>query len=435
VFHAKGPDLDCGSTDDQFYAFQLSMTAASTPKSLAQLEPVEALYDASGAITGYLAIAHPAVDPTTGQPLTPVPLQKLDATFTAVKVGSNVSATLATLNGKGLTSLAGDFVSLGVVAGNVWLYRESSDIYAVNLTTGAVSGPLFTLGGGDIQQGRAVIGGNVAYVAVNNNTAGSYIVSIDTGNGNAVTQQPVDATAAAAGITLIGETSGSLVYVYNDGSHLMATGRATPLQPGVSLQALTASQRIDSLMGSASSAPAVFLVGDTVFYTVADSTGTFAKQAFYVVFSGTTAGAAKAVAGSTSAVLGVEASATTPVGGPVVYTDALVVTGGASSAGQATFALGTPNANAFNATVASYLPTGAPDKTIGPLSQTNVVTTSPLTQPITGVALNAGPVQAGMPAMLGLIGTDGTGFSPGQDIALYTPDAANSFSILSGFAQ
>jgi len=42
------------------------------PKSLAQLEPVEAWYDASGSIKNYLAINHPALD-GSGNPVGNIP--------------------------------------------------------------------------------------------------------------------------------------------------------------------------------------------------------------------------------------------------------------------------------------------------------------------------------------------------------------------------
>jgi hypothetical protein len=428
LFHAKGKDNDCGSTDDQFYAFQLAMTAASAPKSLAQLEPVEALYDSSGAITGYLAVKHPPV--TAGQPATGVQLQRLKTDF-------SVSTTFSqTLVGQGLTAPgSGDFHSLGVVAGNLWLHQDSSNIWALNLTTGlrTTGTPLVTLMTGDSLQGRAVIDGSVAYVALNNNTNGSTIARIDTSN-STVLMLPRDLAAATPGIALVGVTSSNLVYLFNDGSSIKSTVKAS-LPAGVSLQTFSASQKVDMLMGTASPAvPVAFLVGDTVFYTVADSAGAFAKQAFYVIFTGSAPGTATAVAASTSAVLGAMAASPIATSGPVTNTAALVVTGGLTpSAGVATFA-SVVSGVASHGSVGSYSASGALATAIGPLSSTNVVTGSNLVNPITGVALNAGPVQAGMPAMLELIGLDST-LSSANDIALYTPDMATSLSILSGFDQ
>ena len=424
VFHVfNTADNNCGSLDDNFVAVQMSMSSATAPMKLGQLEPVEPLYDTFGTIIGYLAINHPPVN-SMGAPSTPVPLQQLDSSF-------NVKTTFATkLGGNGLNTAGGDFLSLGVL-GNLWLYVDASGIFSLNSSTGVTTGPIYTLAAGDTVQSRAVFDGINAYVPVNN-AAGSYVVMINTTtNAVAATQTPAD--VAAPQITLVGVTSGNLVYLVNNGTAIKSLVKSN-LTGLTSLKALTATQSIDPLMGPAGAAgpPVAFLVGNTAFFTVADTAGV-AKQAFYVVFSGTTPGTATAVASSVSAVLGGVAPATISAG-PITYAGALVMTGGANgaTAGQAVFASTTP---AVTASLGLYSASGTLTTSIGTLSSTNVANTgTPFGNPMTGVALNSGPVQAAMPEMLLLFGKDGTG-AVGQDIALFSSDNSTPFAQLSGFDQ
>jgi hypothetical protein len=449
VFHAKGAAGNCGSLDDQYYGVQLSMTSAVAPKSLAQLEPVGALYDASGSITGYLAINHPALD-GSGNPVGNIALQQLDTNFASAKT------LVATLTGKGANfgGSSGDFFSLGVSAGNVWLYWDNTGIYAVNLTTGAASSAIATLATGDSVQGRAVFDGTKAYVAVDNATAGlgSYVLQIDTSNNTLTATQARDVAATA--ISLVGVTSNNLVYLLNDRSAIKSVLKSNLTQT-TTLKALTfPTQFIDPLMasgGASTSAPPVaFLVGDAVYFTVADTSGTsgtFAKQALYVLFNGSGVPATAVAVGSTpsvSAVLGVVAPSPVPTSGPVGSTGALVLTGGNNymgAPGTAAFAYGGPQmapstcTNATPATAASlgvYSGTGALTSTLGALSSMGPVSALPLCFPIVGVALNGDPVQAGMPAMLQLYGTDGTG-AGSDDIAVFS--SAIPLAELSGFAS
>jgi hypothetical protein len=420
VFHVfNTADMNCGSLDDNFVAVQMSMSAATAPMKLGQLEPVEALYDTFGTIIGYLAINHPAVN-SMGAPSTPVPLQQLDSSF-------NVKTTFAsTLGGNGLNTAGGDFLSLGV-SGNSWLYVDASGVFSLNLSTGATTGPIFTLAAGDAVQSRAVFDGTNAYVAVNN-AAGSYVVMVNTSNNSVAATQTADATAPQ--IMLVGVTSGNLVYLVNNGTAIKSLVKSN-LTGLTTLKTLTATQTIDALMGPAGAAgpPVAFLVGNTLFFTVADTAGV-AKQAFYVVFSGTTPGTATAVASTVSAVLGVVAPATIPTSGTITYSNALVMTGGATSSGQAVFASSAP----VTASLGLYSASGTLTTAIGTLSSTNVATGSNFGNPMTGVALNSGPVQAAMPSMLLLFGKDGTG-AVGQDIALYSSDNSTPFAQLSGFDQ
>jgi hypothetical protein len=443
VFHAKGPDLNCGTLDDQYVGVQISMSSSTASKALAQLEPIEALYDTAGTgtITGYLAINHPTVctalsgctttcgtvqnSVPDGSPVCPVPLQQLDTSFAASKTFPT------TLLGNGVDVSGGDFKSLGISTGNIWLYWDSTQIVAVNLTTGAATS-LITLASGDAVARRAVFDGTTAYVAVDNTTTGSRILQINLSN-STVAATVTDA-AAVAGVTPVGVTSNDLIYLINDGSGIKSISKASPTSATSLITLTPSSQKIDSLMGiGASTAPVAFLVGDTVYFTVADlsASGTtgFAKQAFYFTTTGT-ATTATAVSSSVSAVLGVVAPSSIPTTGPYANVGALVVTGGVN-AGTGVAAFATPSGTQATLSLysASVMATG-----LGTISSNATGgTAGPLTNPITGVALGPGPVQVGMPAMLTLVGS--AGGSPSEDVAVYTTDGSIPLTEISGFNQ
>jgi len=448
VFHAKGPAGSCGSLDDQYYGVQLNMTSAVAPKSLAQLEPVEAWYDANGSIKNYLAINHPALD-GSGNPVGNIALQQLDTSFASAKT------LVATLTGKGANfgGSSGDFFSLGISPGNIWLYWDNTGIYAVNLTTGAASSAIATLATGDSVQGHAVFDGTKAYVAVDNNTAGSYVLQIDTSNNTLTATQARDVAATA--ISLVGVTSNNLVYLVDDRSAIKSLLKSNLTQTTILKALAFPTQFIDPLMASGgaspSARPVAFVVGDAVYFTVADTSGTggtFAKQAFYVLFNGSGVPATAAAVGSTpsvSAVLGVVATSPLPTSGPVASIGALVLTGGnnyTGAPGTAAFAYGGPSTSACTnttpATAASlglYEGTGTLNLTYGALSSTGAVSSLPLCFPIVGVALNGDPVQARTPAaMLQLYGTDGTG-AGSDDIAVFSNSTLPPLTELSGFAS
>jgi hypothetical protein len=438
LFHVLVGTGGCGTLADQFLAVQLSMGPTSSPQSLGVLEPVEATYDGEGTITGYLAINH------TSSPA----LAHLDTTFKPITTPALPNLVGTGLNG--LNTAGGDFVSLAT-SGSAWLYLDSSAINAVNYSTGTVSSAVVTLGMGDTVNSRGVVDGTKAYIAINN-TSGSGIVQIDLANNNAVLTGARDATLST--IDLVGVTSGALVYfgttsagVTNLRSAVKSTlvAHPTPLN-----NALSASQTIDSLMGpngAASGGPVAFLVGDTVFFTVADSapgTTGFAKQAFYVAInsSGTPA-AATAMAGNVSAVLGTVASPSIATSGANTNVGALVLTAGSNAAsgatapGGAAFAAGPTAGCVAPSTCASlglYAATGLPVQTVvGSLGSTSLSAGVALTQPIFSVAFDSGPVQAGMPAMLELNGS--VQASTTSDLAVYTPTTASSLMQVSGFSQ
>jgi hypothetical protein len=447
LFHVLGPDINCGTLDDQYLAIQLSMGPSSTALSLGQVEPVEAIYDGQGAITGVLAISHPSVD-GSGNPTTPVPLELLNANLASPQVFSTK------LQGKGLNAAGGDFLSLGVASGNLWLYWDSTAIYGVNLATG-VTTQIAALQAGDTVNGRAVFDSTSAYVAVNNTAVpplGSQIIKITLASGTA-TPGPRDTTLS--NITLVGATTGAVVYFGTTAATPAVTNLRTTLKSTLALNAtplnntLSGTQTIDSLMGPSGSAggPVAFVVGDTVFFTVADTapgTTGFAKQAFYVTFNTSgTPGTATAIAANVGAVLGVVAPSPISTSGSYTNIGALVMTmgsnaaSGATAPGGAAFAAGPTAGCASPSTCASlglYSASGLPVQTVvGSLGSTSLSSGVALLNPIYSVAFDEGPVQSGMPAMLQLTGT--AGGAPAEDMVVYTPNTASSLTQVSGFSQ
>jgi hypothetical protein len=182
-----------------------------------------------------------------------------------------------------------------------------------------------------------------------------------------------------------------------------------------------------------------FVVGDTVFFTVADSSASgttgFAKQAFYVTFNTSgTPGTATAIAANVSAVLGVVAPSPISTSGSYTNVGALVMTMGtnATAPGGAAFAAGGTPATA--ASLGLYSASGLPVQTVvGALGSTSLSSGVALLSPIYSVAFDEGPVQSGMPGMLQLTGS--AGGAPAEDMVVYTPTTASSLMQVSGFSQ
>lgn len=414
VFHAKGPDANCGSADDQFVGVRADYASTTAPMLLKQLQPVEAVYDGTGLITGFLAINHPAVN-ASNQPVSPVPLQQLNADF-------SVKTTYAqTLIGIGVTGNSGDFVSLGVSPLGVWLYRDSSDIWAVDVAAGT-SSKLFTLGattpsvaGDTVPAGsRAVFDSNAAYVAVVN-AAGSYVLQFNLST-KMLTAALANDASAGAGIDLVGVTSSNLVYVVANGSSIKSVSKSNVGNAAVTLYSAAANQSVQGPLGSPSgTAPAVYLVGDQVYFTVGDSV-TGARLAY--TGSGNSGTATALGAGSDGAVLGTIAASTFSAAGPVVNAGALVLTGGVHSPSQ-TFS---------GAALSSYNSSGALGVAIGTLPVT--------TLPMPTVAIASAPLQAGMPGLIEMTGGSPTNTGlPVDDLGQFDPGAATSFARDTAFMQ
>jgi hypothetical protein len=459
VYHAASAG-GCASEVSNFVAFQLSMTATSAPLQLQQtisgvtyqVQPVEALYDAFGTITGFLAIGHAPLVGGAAQTGTAV-LMQLDANLSSPKLLMTTPGGSTPIKLGGLASSGFDFRSLGISTGGIWLYADGVTLYSINLSSGAWAQlPYTPLPNGDALASRAVFDadGVTAYVSIPNSVAGAYVLQIATGTGTvtATTAPQLDA-AAKNGITLVGPTSQNLVYLLSDGSGVRSLAKGSLAAAPANVYAPGATKKIDGPMPPAPQAsPVAFIVGDTVYFTVADPTATastagqYAKQAYSVTFSGATPGAANPLGGaaSVSAVLGAVAPSSIPTTGPIAYAGVIAVTGGNNTptAGTPAWANGgAPVNNGTLPTAASigyYGASGMLTNAIGNLTQTNAATGSPLTSPITFIALNPGPLMAGTPAMLGMVGTDAT-LAQGQDIAIFSSDNSTPFGQESGFSQ
>jgi hypothetical protein len=411
VFHAPGANINnCGTAADQFIAVKASMGGATAPLVLTetvsgqsmpnQLQPVEALYDSTGLITGFLAISHPPVNVYI-QPATPVPLVQLDTNMAVAKTFTR------TLSGTGVTSGSAGFISLGVSTGGTWLYKDSSDIWAVDIATNA-STKVYTIAAGDIVHGRAVFDGTTAaYVAIDNNTTGGYVLQANLSSKTAVAQPP-DA-AATGGIDLVGLTSANVVYLFTDRTAIKALNKASLSNSPTVLFAASGTLSVDRPLGSTNGTPPVaYLVQDELYFTVADS-GNGNKLA-YTASAGSTPRAASAIGAGSGAVLGTVAG-TFATWGAAVNSSALVVTG--ASGTSLTFSAGA---------LSSYGPTGT---LAAPIAVGTLPTTTLALSPLDVSTI---PMQAGMPAMLEM-----TGSNAGQtvnDVGVFVPGTAGSFKRL-----
>jgi hypothetical protein len=407
LFHAgSSVGNNCGTAGDRFIAFQMTMGATTAPMLLNQLEPVEALRDATGLVTGYLAVNHPAVD-GSGNPVSAVPLQRLNSNFVAAT--PTIPRMLA---GHGVTSgSAPDFHSLGVSVGSVWLYADTSDIYAVDVNSG-VSTLIRTINPGDIVHGRAVFDGTNAYIAIDNSVTGAYIVRVDTVAKTSIAQAAdINATG---GIDLVGVTSNHLVYLFSVRTAVRSVAKTLVGSPNVLFTA-TGTQFVDGPLGSVSGTASVaYLVGDGVFFTLADPNATNQKLAYFVNASGSPV--ASVIGTGTSAMLGTVAG-TFSTAGPVVNSGALVVYGGVS----------TPAVSFSHASLANYGATGAQAALLGMLPTT-------VTYPLATLQPSTNPLQAGVPGMIEMTGqSSGLAGQPANDIAVFTPDMAATLKALTAF--
>jgi len=127
-----------------------------------------------------------------------------------------------------------------------------------------------------------VFDGAMAY-GVDNATAGSYVLRIDTSTNTLTATQARDVTATAISLVGVTLTSNNLVYLVNDRSAIKSVLKSNLTQT-TTLKALTATQSIDPLIGFSgappSAPPVAFLVGDAVYFTVADTSGTLPSRPF-----------------------------------------------------------------------------------------------------------------------------------------------------------
>lgn len=427
VFHALGGDNNCGTLDDQFVA----VNPVGGAKTLGYLEPVDAAYDpTTGAITGYLAINHPPAPLPLVTPTGPVHLQQLDLTLTAV---STLPGNLVGYGFNANVTPSGDFLSLGVSSSKAWLYFDSNNVSVANLAASPVVITPLALSSGDSVSSRAIFDGNFAWVAVNHSGA-AYILQIDLTNPSApaIHQSP---TEAVNGLTLVGVTPNYVVYALNDGSALKSLAKSALTPTVLWSKPSSSSETVDGPMAAAGTggAPTAYLVGTTVYFTVADPAASgsagFAKQAFYVDASGSPA--ATPLSATVSAVLGLVAPSPVPTSGSVTYTGAIVLTGGVNATTPTLAAFAGPSISA-PASLSLYGAGGALTNSIGTLPVNNP-TGATRVNPVYGAALATGPVQAGGPATLRFFGTDASG-AAAIDLAIFSSDGTSTpFTPISGF--
>lgn len=430
TFRVAGLDNSCNTLDNQTIAIPLSAGATFAPLKLGLVEPVESIHDATGKLTGAVELVHIQASQVG---TTPPSLQVADA-------GLNVLSAIGTsqaMLGTGNTSANGDFQSLGVAIGSgFFLYRDAAGVMAINLASPAVATTLFTLAttspADQLQSGRALFDsdGATAYVAVNNPAGTSYIVRISTTSSVAVATRVVT-DAAAASIQLVGltATTGYLVYQVGGSGGLRAVPKAmsnstTPL----SVTTLTATQVLDP-------APAVVL-GDTVRYTVDDSSGNY-RQLYSATFSsgGVSAPTAFVATGGGCTVM-IRASYANPVS-----TTASPTYGSALLASGSSFCNSTDAALAYSSAVLSNLGSNGGVSAAGQLPTLAAQNMSPppsnaatalrwadanyfFGDPGAAAPVD-GPLQTGVPALLELDGATAQSVTA-IDIEAFTPGSTTS---------
>jgi hypothetical protein len=409
TLRVAGPDNSCNTLDNQTIAIPLSGGATFAPADLGLVEPVEAIHDATGKLTGAVELVHILASQVG---TTPPSLQVADA---GLHVQSLIGTSQAML-GTGNTSANGDFQSLGVAIGSgFFLYRDAASVMGINLASPAVAITLFTLAttlpADQLQSGRALFDsdGATAYVAVNNPGGTSYIVRISTASSVPVATRVVT-DAAAASIQLVGLTAptGYLVYQVGGTGGLRAVPKAmsnstTPL----SVATLSATQVFDA-------EPAIVL-GDAVRYTIDDRSGNY-RQLYSATFSsgGVSAPTAFVAAGGGCTVMirGVYANPVSTIATPT-YGSALLASGSG-------FCSSTDAALQFSSAALAYVDSNGTVSAAGQLPTLAAQNTSPPPANAAtalrwvdanyffgdpgGAAPVDGPLQAGVPALLELDG-------------------------------
>jgi len=286
TLRVAGADNSCDTLDNQTVAIPLTAGPSTAPLALGLSEPVEAIHDTNGALTGAIELVH--ILPSDVGTKSPT-LQRTDAKLSVV----GPIGTSQAMQGTGNTSAvagAADFQSLGMaVASGVWLYRDALAVRAISLASPATTSLVFTLGTSTsgpsdvLQTGKALFDsdGATAYVAVNNASGASRIVRINT-SAVAPTATTVVTETAATSIQLVGLTAstGYLVYAVAGQPGIKATPKsASNSTSPLSVVSLNASQQLDTVP------PAV--VGESVYYTLDDSSGgaTAPRQVYSATFS------------------------------------------------------------------------------------------------------------------------------------------------------
>ncbi len=431
TLRVAGPDQSCASIENQTIAIPLTAGPTTAPLALGLAEPVEAIHVADGSLSGAIELVHIlSSNVATQKPV----LQLADANLNSL----GAIGTSQPMAGTGNTSALGaDFQSLGITIGSqVFLYRDAANVMAISLRSSATAVTLFTLAstssftGDTLQPGRALFDadGTTAYVAVNNNGGSSHVVRIDT-SVTPPTATTVVTETTAINLQLVGltATTGYLVYSVGGQPQLKAIQKTASAGTALSVTSLGLSQSFDAI-------PPV-VIGDRVYYTVLDNSGTGSyRQLYSATFNTGGVSAPMPFAapggGCTVMIRPIYGSSVSTIGTPA-FGSALLASGSSfCQSGSATLAYASAQLfnldGSGNATAAGQLPrlnaqlSNPPPGSAtafqwvdaayffgGPASQTPV----------------DGPLQAGLPVLLELDGATGQP-QPAIDIEMFVPGSA-----------
>jgi hypothetical protein len=435
TFRIAGADNSCGTLDNQTIAIPLTAGPNTAPIALGLTEPVEAMHDVNGALTGAIELVH--IQPSQVGINSPT-LQVTDAKLNKLAA----IGTSQPMSGTGNTTAGStaDFQSLGIAPTSmVWLYMDGPNVKAINLASPAVTTTLFTLGTSSLstsadvlQTGKALFDsdGTTAYVAVSNAGGTSHIVRINT-SASPPTATTVVAETAVTSIQLVGLTapSGYLVYVASD---QLAGGL-----PSVRATLKTASNSTTPFIVITLNASQVFdteppaVLGNYVYYTLDNNSGASPNRQLYsAVFSsgGVSSPVAFTVAGGGCTVM------IRPVyPSPVSTTDAAF--GSVLLASSSNFCNGTSAALAYANALLISVDSHGTSSSAGQLPQLAAQLSNPPSNAATALqwvdfgyffgeptiaAPVDGPLQAGMTALLELDGSTSQSVTA-VDVELFTP--------------
>jgi len=410
----------CGSLNDVYTVVPLSAGASTAPAAASNVEPVDAVRDATGAITQLLLLVHASAP---------------NHPYVAVSAGTSLASptTIGTLTGTGNNSggASRDFQSLAVIpvgSSAVWLYRDGGAVYGVNLSTPTAPVQAFLDNDSDVVQGPAIVDGTMAYLALIDQThplpgstppvcCTNQIVRIDA-SALAAGEGVVLIEELSTGLQLLGIAGNNLFYEFSDGSALKSIDKTS--------SGTAASTPIVAFTGASPAlymdGPPPVVVSGGIYYTVSTPAPANPLQAWFYD------GNASSLLGSFSQVLGgVTASplATTNAGitasnitnlnvnvNPVAptYASALVAIMPTTNTAPSIY----PAASIF-----SYDSNGARSANLGTLYK-------PLADDYDTLAVAPGLLQAGVPALLEVSGYSASTSYTGHDLYQITPGTAGS---------
>lgn len=413
----SGQNSCSGAAGDVFSVVPVSAAATSGPSAVGDVEPVDAVRDATGAITSLLLLVHatpPYVAVATGA-----------STASPTKIGN--------LQGGGLNFPGGsrDFQSLAVipVSGSaVWLFRDLNNIYGVKLSNPTNVVLAFAGQDEDTVQSAALVDGTVAYVAMvdQTNCPSGYpkctneIVRIDAG-ALAANEGVVLTTEYTTGLQLLGVAGGNLYYAFSDGSALKVITKAAPANSSGSAVFTASGGTTLDLSSLNIPTPPPVVVSGGVYYTVYSGTASGSYlQAWFA--AGTTATAL----GGFSQVLGGVVASSVSSANAGLYANPLSSSSAVPPpyAGALIASMSTANSPPDiypSATISSYGGSGSATATLGTLPKL-------VTDEYDAIAVSPGVLQSGVPALLRVSGfdTDSRGGFTGYDLIQITPGTAGS---------